>query len=450
MTLAAPHDVFSLDGKPFDDGKPDRNFAAPRWSAVDGRVTLRTLIVIRWVAILGQLAAVGVVHFALAFPLPLGPVLSAVGASALLNMVAMAQRGGRLRLADRDAALYLGYDMLQLTLLLYLTGGLSNPFAILLLAPMTVAAAILSRYSVVLLTGLNLVSLTVLALWHFPLPWLEPVTGLAPLYAFGVWLSLTVSALFIAVYVFRVAAEARRFAEALGASQIALAREQRLGALGALAAAAAHELGSPLGTIAVVAKELSRELPADSPHGEDVALLLSQTARCREILAELARKPEADGGDPFEILPLTALVEAAGAPHRLGHIDFAVEANPRDGSVEPMIRRSPEIIHGLGNFIQNAHQFARRKVTVAVGWDGRATTVTVMDDGPGYPPHLIGRIGEPYLSSRTDRSGHMGLGIFIAQTLLEKTGANVSYSNNAGGGARVVVRWQSVNIQIEG
>ncbi|MFD1625881.1 ActS/PrrB/RegB family redox-sensitive histidine kinase [Azospirillum griseum] len=418
----------------------------------DGRITLRTLILIRWVAILGQMATVGVVQGVLGFALPLGPVLATISASVLLNLVAMAQRGGRLRLPDRDAALYLSYDMLQLSLLLYLTGGLSNPFCILLLAPMTVGAAILSRYSTVLLTGLNLNCLTALALWHFPLPWEEPIRSMAPLYAFGVWLALSVSAVFIAGYVFRVAAEARRFADALAASQVALAREQRLSSLGALAAAAAHELGSPLGTIAVVAKELAHDLPPDSPYAEDIGLLQSQVMRCREILADLARKPEADGGDPFERLPLTALIEAAAAPHRLGHIAFAVDPHPVGEAEEPVFRRSPEIIHGIGNFIQNAHQFARQRVTVAAAWDGRTVTVTVMDDGPGFPAHLLGRIGEPYLSVRGERSSqssHMGLGIFIAQTLLEKTGATVRYENNKGGGARISVRWKSINSKKE-
>lgn len=434
---------------PQPSGRSSAGTGPAQWTNLDGRVTLRTLILIRWIAVVGQLATVGFVQLALGFPLPLGPVLAAVGASVLLNIVAMAQRGGRLRLADRDAALYLGYDMLQLTLLLYLTGGLANPFAILLLAPMTVAAAILSRYCVVILTGLNLICLTVLAMWHFPLPWPEPMPAVAPLYAFGIWLSLSVSAGFISGYVFRVAEEARRFAEALSATQVALAREQRLSSLGALAAAAAHELGSPLGTIAVVAKELSRDLPPDSPYGEDVSLLQSQVMRCREILADLARKPEADGGDPFERLPLTALLDAAGTPHRLGHIQFVIEKTAPPDSEEPVFRRSPEIIHGIGNFIQNAHQFADRRVTVTATWDARTVTVAVMDDGPGFPPHVLARVGEPYISTRGERAGHMGLGIFIAQTLLEKTGAMVAYGNNRGGGARVVVRWDRVLLKPE-
>lgn len=425
------------------------------WTNPDGRVTLRTLILIRWIAVFGQTASVITVHGLMGLQLPIGPVMAAIGASVLLNLVAMAQRGGRLRLTDRDASLYLAYDMLQLTLLLYLTGGLANPFALLLLAPMTVAAAILSRYSMVLLTGLNLICLTVLALWSFPLPWPDPLPAVVPLYAFGIWLSLSVSASFIAGYVFRVAEEARQFAEALAATQVALAREQRLSSLGALAAAAAHELGTPLGTIALVAKEIARDLPPDSDLIEDVALLQSQSARCRDILADLARKPEADGGDPFEKLAITALLEVAGAPHRLGHIDFVIMGRAAEGldpagTSEPVLRRSPEILHGLGNYIQNAHQFAKRQVSVTVEWNKQLLTVIIRDDGPGYPPNVLARIGEPYLSARNDRSGHMGLGVFIAQTLLEKTGASVSYANNRGGGAKVIVVWQRITLETEG
>lgn len=421
---------------------------APRgvWSAIDGRITLHTLITIRWIAVVGQGATVLFVGGALGFPLPFGPLAAAIGASVLLNVVATAQRGGRMRLTDNDAALYLGYDTLQLTLLLYLTGGLENPFAILLLAPMTVGAAILSRRSAVLLTGLNLVCLTVLALWRLPLPWPGGAPFPAPLYGFGIWAALTVSSSFISVYVFRVAEEARRYAAALAAGQMALAREQRLSSLGALAAAAAHELGSPLGTIALVAGELADELDDDDPHAEDVALLVGQVRRCREILAELARKPEADGGDPFELMPLTALIEAAAAPHLLGHVEFRIE--PQDcAGVEPTVRRLPEILHGIGNFIQNAHQFAKQTVLVSVCWTEERIELSVTDDGPGFPSALLNRIGEPYVSMRTDRTGHMGLGIFIAQTLLEKTGALVQFSNNRSGGARIVVRWPRSSLE---
>ncbi|MBI1209068.1 MAG: ActS/PrrB/RegB family redox-sensitive histidine kinase [Azospirillum sp.] len=417
----------------------------------DGRVTVRTLIMIRWIAITGQVLTVLIVHFLLRYLMPIGPVLAAILASVLLNLVVIAERGTRFRLSDRDAALYLGYDSLQLALLLYLTGGLANPFAILLLAPLTIGAAILSRPNVVIVTAINQVSLTVLALWHFPLPWPEQEPVLPPLYSFGVWMALSMTSVLIAVYVFRVAQEARRISDALAASQVALAREQRLSALGGLAAAAAHELGTPLGTIYLVATELARDLPPDSPLGEDVALLASQSQRCREILAELARKPEADGGIPFERMTPSALIEAAAGAHRSGgHIELAVVELPAEGSPPPVIRRSPEIIHGLGNLLQNALQFAQHRVTVEIAWDALTITVTVADDGPGFPPNLLNRIGEPYLSSRADRAGHMGLGIFIAQTLLERTGGRVDFGNNRSGGARVVVVWQRDTLDANG
>jgi two-component system sensor histidine kinase RegB len=416
----------------------------PIATAIDGRVTLRTLILIRWIAVIGQFLAVIMVHFGLGLKLPMGPAFAAIGASVLLNLAALAQRGSRPRLADRDAALYLGYDTLQLSLLLYLTGGLLNPFAVLILAPLTVAGTILSRVSVIGLTVLALVCLSALALWRFPLPWPGGPVELPTLYAFGIWLALCLSAIFITAYVWSVAQEARSISEALAASQMALAREQKLSALGALAAAAAHELGTPLGTISLVAKELASDIPADDPMAEDIALLHSQALRCRDILAELSRKPEAEGGEPFDRLTLQALVEAAAGPHRLGHITVKLDAEGTGGPAVPMIRRSPEIIHGLGNILQNAIQFARSQVTVRARWDEHSLTLTVTDDGPGFPQSLLNRIGEPYISTRVDggraKSG-MGLGIFIAQTLLERTGAEVSFANSRSGGAQVVVRW---------
>jgi two-component system sensor histidine kinase RegB len=217
-----------------------------------------------------------------------------------------------------------------------------------------------------------------------------------------------------------------------------LAREQRVSAVGALAAAAAHELGSPLATIAVVAKELVRELPSDSAYTEDAMLLLSQSERCREILAQLARHPDEDATSPFARLPISALVEASGALYRDPRVRliFATTGNRGD---EPLVSRSPEIMHGLNNLIQNAVQFARREVSVAISWDKDTVGVEVADDGPGFPAHLLGRLGEPYLSTRAGASNHMGLGIFIAQSLLERSGAELTFDNLVEGGAHVVI-----------
>ena len=241
-----------------------------------GRISLRTLVPIRWVAIAGQALTVVTVHYGLGFHLPLAPSLAVVAASAILNVVLMVRQQVARELSERYAGLCLGYDILQLAILLYLTGGLLNPFSIMILAPVTVAATILSRRAVVVLSAMAVAAISALALRHLPLPWRTEPLLFPPEIIVGTWTALVLATLFIAAYTWRVAQDARRLRDAVAATQLALAREQRVSAVGALAAAAAHELGSPLATIAVVAKELARDLPADSPHAEDAALLLSQ------------------------------------------------------------------------------------------------------------------------------------------------------------------------------
>jgi two-component system, sensor histidine kinase RegB len=413
-----------------------------------GRISLRTLVPIRWVAIAGQALTLLIVHYGLGFALPLASALSVVGASVLLNVVLILLRQAAARLGERDAALCLGYDILQLAILLHLTGGLQNPFSILILAPVTVAATILSRRLVIALSILAVAAISVLALWHEPLPWrTEPLVFPAEL-VLGIWVALVLATVFIGGYTWSVAQEARRLRDAIAATQLALAREQRVSAVGALAAAAAHELGSPLATIAVVAKELVRDLPDDSPHGEDAALLLSQSERCRRILAELAQQPEHDGGSPYTRLPISALVEAAGALHGDQGVKLIFATAGQPEPEEPHVRRSPEIIHGLNNLIQNAVQFARREVSVTTYWDRMAVTVEIADDGPGFPLHLLGRLGEPYISTRAGAADHMGLGIFIAQSLLERSGARLVFDNLPDGGAHVAISWNRANLEM--
>lgn len=426
---------------------PPASVRARRSGVPHGRVTGRTLILMRWIAICGQILTIGTTYLGLGLEMPIAPIMATIGASILVNVVASLQPSSQSRLGDRDAALYLGYDTLQLTLLLYLTGGLTNPFTLLLLAPLTVAATILSPRAVILLTGLDQLCLIAIANWHFPLPYPGPAPDLPPLFQFGIWAGLCMTSVLIAAYVMRVAQESRQIADALAAAQLGLAREQRMSAVGALAAASAHELGTPLATIAVVAKELAKDLPADSPLVEDVELLHSQSERCRDILARLARKPETDGGEPYDRLPLSGLVEAAATPHRTSGIALDIVRQPSAGIHEPMFRRSPEIIHGLGNLLQNALQFARSRVTVTASWTSQTVNLVVQDDGPGFPSQVLARIGEPYISTRPGRGGHMGLGVFIAQTLLERSGATVEFGNNRGGGARVVVTWSRDNLQ---
>jgi len=424
----------------------DSTDIAPAWPGF-GRISLRTLVPIRWVAIAGQALTLVIVHFGLGYRLPLLPAFGIVACSALLNIFLILHRQAATRLGERDAALYLGYDILQLAALLYLTGGLQNPFAILILAPITVAATILSQRPVVGLSGLAVAAITVLALWHMPLPWpgRPPVFPL-PL-VLGIWAALVMATLFIALYTWSVAQEARRLRDAVTATQLALAREQQISAVGSLAAAAAHELGSPLATIAVVAKELARELPEDSPYAEDAALLVSQSERCRKILAQLAQQHDEDGGSPYARLPISSLVEAAVAPHHDQGVRLIFATTSASAENEPLVRRSPEILHGLNNLIQNAVQFARREVSVTTSWDAHTVTVEIADDGPGFPLHLLGRLGEPYLSTRAGEANHMGLGIFIAQSLLERSGARLAFANLAEGGAHVAISWHRANLE---
>jgi two-component system sensor histidine kinase RegB len=416
-------------------------------------VSLRMLIMIRWVAVVGQLATILFVHYILGFTLPVKSALGVVGTSAALNILASWPRRSSARLRDREAALYLGYDILQLGMLLFLSGGLENPFAILMLAPVMVSATILSRRSVIWLSTLTVLAISTLAVFHLPLPWLDVPPPPSSLYVLGVWVALVSSTSFIAGYTWSIAQEARRMRDAFTATQLALAREQRVSAVGGIAAAAAHQLGSPLATIAVVAKELVRELPPDSPYAEDALLLLSQSERCRTILADLARQRDGEsGGSPFTRLPFSALVEAAGEPHGAQgiEINYATAAG-RDAEgqpvEEPLVARSPEIVHGLGNLIQNAAQFARHDVDVTTTWSEDTVAVDIVDDGPGFPQQVLGRIGEPYISGRGGEAQHMGLGIFIAQSLLERTGARLSFANLPDGGAQVVIEWKRAQLE---
>jgi two-component system sensor histidine kinase RegB len=421
--------------------------APPEPRAGFDRISLRRLVLIRWVAVAGQAVTLLVVHYLFGFRLPLLPAFAVVFCSVLLNLFIIVHSRAATRLGEREAAGYLAYDLLQLGLLLFLTGGLENPFSILILAPVTVAATVLSQRSVVPLAIFAVATITLLALWHLPLPWrTEAPMVFPPELILGIWTALVCATVFIGGYTWSVAEAARRLRDAVSATQLALAREQRVSAVGALAAAAAHELGSPLATIAVVAKELVRELPPNSPYTEDAMLLLSQSERCRDILAQLARHPDEDGGSPFTRLPISALVEASGALYHDPRVRliFATTGNPED---EPSVSRSPEIMHGLNNLIQNAVQFARREVSVTISWNKDAVTVEVADDGPGFPAHLLGRLGEPYLSTRSGDSNHMGLGIFIAQRLLERSGADLIFDNLVEGGAHVVISWSRPNLE---
>jgi two-component system sensor histidine kinase RegB len=419
------------------------------------RVRLRTLVYIRWVAVAGQLATLILVHFGLGYKLPILTCLGIVAASAVVNVATSLRLPLRQALSDLAAALFLAYDMVQLSALLYLTGGLHNPFSVLILASVTVSATVLSRVSTIGLGFLAAICITVLAFWHEPFPWprSEAAFVLPDYYVLGIWQALIVGILFIAAFIGSVSEQARDMASGLAETQLALEREQRVSAVGALAAAAAHELGSPLSTIAVVAREMSREAAPDSPLAADIELLIDQTERCRHILADLSRNQDVDDRTPFSRLALGVMLQEAARPHLTDKIAVDYDLGPtgdmRDDAPEPLVDRTPEFVHGVGTLIQNAIQFAERRVLIRGRWDQDWVAVEIIDDGPGISPHLLDRLGEPYVSTRTgDAHGreHMGLGIFIAHTLLSRIDADLTISNRPandplGSGATVRIVW---------
>jgi two-component system sensor histidine kinase RegB len=434
--------------KSIDSASPDvsPDAAKERSFTVQTGVRLRALVIIRWAAVAGQLLTVATVQWGLGYALPVLPVLAVIATSALLNIVVSLGRPATARLIDRDAAIFLGFDIIQLTALLYLTGGLHNPFAILLLAPVAVAATVLSFRSTLALSLLTIGCISFIGLLRKPLPWPGEEPHLPGLYVGALWIGLVLTALLVALYAWRVAEEARRMANALAATSEALARERRMSALGALAASAAHELGSPLGTITLIADDLQHAVAPDSPLHEDVRLLGQEARRCRDILTSLAQKPTEDVSSMYLHVPLPALVESAGEPYRRPDVTLSFTAGPATPEAPvtaPLVTRSAELIQGLGNLLQNALQFARREVRVTTAWTRHEVLVEIVDDGPGFAADILESLGEPYMSTRAGEGGHMGLGVFIAKNLLARGGGAVSFANVPSGGARVVVRWQN-------
>jgi len=418
---------------------------------------LQTTIRLRWVAVAGQLLTVFFVDQVLKFEFPIAACLAVIAAPALLNLALSTRHPASKRLSEGPAMWLMGFDIFQVGVLLFLTGGLQNPFSLLIVVPVAVSASSLPLSKTMLLSGFAILCATVLIWFHLPLPWSgQPAPVLPPVYIFGVWTALTSCIVFSAVYSWRVGQERRDMSEALSAAEMVLAREQRLSALDGLAAAAAHELGTPLGTITLVTKELLRSIPEDSPHHEDVALLRSQAERCREILGRLSGRTQFSD-DMFDRMPIGLLIEEAIEPYR--HTGPAIEVNvgradetDQKAGGEPVMRRNPGIIYGLGNLVENAVDFAREKIEITATWDRRNVHVTIRDDGPGFQAGVINRLGEPYVTTRPQGQGGrrggvpetgLGLGFFIAKTLLERSGARLSLRNARAprSGAVVEITW---------
>ena len=402
-------------------------------------VRLDTLLRLRWLAIIGQTTAVLVVYYAVEFPLPIWACLAVIALSAWLNIALRVRFSLTQRLEPERAAWLLAFDIAELAVLLFLTGGLENPFAFLFLAPVLLSATALPPRITIVLGVFAVLCATVLVFVHYPLPWdADDPLELPWIYLLGVWLSILLAIGFIGVYAWQITEESRQIAEALAATELVLAREQHLSQLDGLAAAAAHELGTPLSTISVIVKELELALEANSPHLDDVRLLREQSQRCRDILSKLT---ELSAGEPFDRVPLPALIEEVVAPHR--NFGIAIDVALQHDSGAPMGGRNPAILYGLGNLLENAVDFAQSRVEVTADWSDEEVAVTISDDGPGFAPEVMDRIGEPYVRSSKRRRMNagsettgLGLGFFIAKTLLERSGATVDFENRSLSGPR--------------
>lgn len=419
-------------------------------------IRLDTFIRLRWYAIIGQAGAIFFVAFYLQYPIEWEVCMILIAVSAGLNVMLNRLYKASHRLPGSGALMLLSFDVLHLGMLLFITGGLQNPFSILLLAPVIVAAASLHHTKILILGSLTIVVITVLAVLHLPLPW-DPQTPLRIplLYNVGVWVAIVCTLAFTAIYAYRVAEEARKLADALAATELVLQREQYLSELDGLAAAAAHELGTPLATIALVSKEMLHALPDDSSLREDAILLRSQAQRCRDILQKLKSLTSEDESI-IGNQRLDALIEEEVEPLR----DFGVEIEVHKSGADdrmPVMNRNPGIHYGLGNIIDNAVDFASEKVVVAMYWDDQFVRVQVSDDGPGFSPSLLAHLGEPFVSARNPKNGQrkrgLGLGVFIAKTLLERSGAEVFFKNNVGQaphlkGACVELVWPKEKLEV--
>jgi len=401
-------------------------------------IRLRTMTMVRWIAITGQLIALIVADQVFHLDLAYGLCYLAVGVSAVANVVATFVFPENKLLSESENASMLLFDLLQLCFLLFLTGGLNNPFCILIVGPVTISAATLTVRSTLTLAIVALVLVVLILNFHLPLQTAEGFTLRIPeIFLVGNLAALTIAIVFSSIYSRRVVSEMSSMAEALAATQMALAREQKLTDLGGVVAAAAHELGTPLATIKLASAELMEELDEQPDLYEDAALIREQANRCRDILHSMGRA----GKDDLQLrrAPLLAVIEEAAEPHvnRGKNLRFSEDITQSSEGEIPIILRQPEILHGLRNLIQNAVDFAKENVWIESDWTTDRITIRIMDDGKGYPPHLIGRIGNPFMRrkrserDRKQRPGYegMGLGLFIAKTLLERTGAYLKFTN---------------------
>ena len=405
----------------------------------------KTLVILRWIAIVGQFFTISVVYFFLSFELPFY-YSSAIILFGVLTNIYLQFRVRKNQLSNFSSTIYLLYDLVQLAALLYLTGGITNPFTILLIVPAIVSSTFLTLKSTLNLSFVTIIVLLVLTLYHLPLPHSGDLHFHVPnYYLYAIPTAVIVGLIFLTYFGARFGIESRKRTEALNKLELILAKEHELESIGVQAAAAAHSLGTPLSTITVVAKELEKEIGNNPKYSKDINLLITQTKRCGDILKKLSQDTLAEDNFLDEIKLDELLNKIARSFREISNkrLSVIVEKN----EINPRIERTLEITYGLRNFIGNAVKYSKSLVEISLESNNRITEVKVCDDGPGFPSDVKDVLGEPYIRSEdnkiSSKSG-LGLGTFIGKTLLERMKANVTFEKcPKTNGALVTIQWQT-------
>ena len=403
-----------------------------------------TLTILRYIAIFGQFIAVNIVFFYLNLSFPIVESYLVIFLGFLTNLF-LQFRVKVNQLKDTYASFFLLYDLMQLSILLYFTGGILNPFSILLIIPAIVSSTFLSMGTTIILGVLTSFMLFILTYLHLPLPGMDTnIFNVPNFYKLGILLSILIGLVFLSYFGIRFSGESKKRSEALNKLQEVIAKEYELESLGGQAAAAAHSLGTPLATISVVAKELKKEIGDNKEISKDIDLLISQIKRCSEILKKISKK-QIEEDSFLSLIKLEDLIEEIINSFKetsSKQIDLNVEGDKNKID----IHRTPEIIYGLRNFLGNAVKFSRSKVKIILKSDEKKIEIKINDDGPGIPEDIIEKIGEPYIKSKSKElssNSGLGLGTFLGKTLLERKNAKLIFKKNDElGGASVLISWR--------
>jgi len=399
-------------------------------------ILLSNLIKIRWIAIIGQLSAILLVFFYFNISIPLISCILMVLISLSINILSFFRNKKKKYLSDKYAFYFLSFDTIQLGILLYLTGGIYNPFSLLLIAPLIISASYLPiSYSIALLI-LSIFGVCIISNLYLPIRWEE--TFIVPIYfTYGLTLSLIISLIFISIYVYLFANSSRRISEALSQTRSALANQKKVSEIGSLSAAAVHELSTPLNTIFLILNDLLEEESVKNNNDikKEIDLLKSQADRCRNILLTLSKNPENLKDNFFNKTTISNLLKINF--DKFNDKKIILKINLRSKENEPLILFKDEIVYGIGNIIQNAVQHANSKIYVDIFWNQSEFIINIVDDGLGFKQETIDQIGKPYISKH--KTG-MGLGIFIAKNLIENIGGSIFCKNLKDFGASVEIK----------